>query len=99
LFRKVFSLTERVHRLPGDDASIFSVRCSSGELESTITLAAGSSGSLTARENGGPGDDTLVLLVQARGSHLKLLDALADGGGGTNSCLHTPNVQTLHISS
>ena len=65
-------------------------------LESSVHLAAGSTGSLTDHILGGTSDDLMILQAFTAGSHLRYQSLLANGGAGFNQAMVTPNV---HVSS
>jgi hypothetical protein len=69
-------------------------------LESSVTLNAGSTGSLTDRVIGGTGGgDLLTLKVHDLSHHLRSINALADGGGGGgDQAIVTPGVRVVRAS-
>ncbi len=66
-------------------------------IESTVNLAAGSTGWVSDKILGSPQDDLLILRLYDAGTHLHSHTAVIDGAGGFNAAMHTPNVQLLHI--
>jgi hypothetical protein len=66
-------------------------------IESTVTLAAGSTGWVYDKLLGSPGNDLLMLRLYTAGTHLHSRTAIIDGAGGYNIAVHTPNVQLYHI--
>jgi hypothetical protein len=66
-------------------------------IESSVTLAAGSSGRVEDKILGSPGDDVLILRLHDQGTHLRSRTAQIDGGGGFNVAMHTPNVRLVRI--
>jgi hypothetical protein len=66
-------------------------------LESTVNVAAGSTGSLVDHLLGGAGDDLLILRLQGAYSHLKLHDAVANGGLGQNVGLVSGPVKVVGV--
>ncbi len=66
-------------------------------LESTVTLAAGSSGWVYDKVLGSPQDDLLMLRLYDAGTHLHSRTAQIDGAAGYNIAVRTPNVQLFHV--
>jgi hypothetical protein len=66
-------------------------------IESSVHLAAGSSGWVSDKIFGSPGDDLLILRFYDSGTHLRGRTAAIDGRGGYNIAVHTPNVQLIRI--
>jgi hypothetical protein len=64
-------------------------------MQSTVNLAAGSTGSLADHLVGGTGRDMLILSVQAPNVHLRSLDATISHVSRTTSVSHTPNVRVV----
>jgi hypothetical protein len=67
-------------------------------LESTVNLAAGSTGSLVDHLYGGAGDDLLIMHIQGAYSHLRQRDAVANGGGGQNVGLISGPVKVIDVA-
>ena len=66
-------------------------------MESTLRVAAGSSGWVSDKIFGSPQDDLLILRLYDAGTHLHSHTAVINGGAGYNIAMHTPNVQLLNI--
>jgi hypothetical protein len=66
-------------------------------IDTMLTPAGGSSGTLTAKVFGGPGRDALRLLARKGSEFDKLaFDAVVNGGGGIDTCTHTTNVTSVN---
>ena len=64
-------------------------------LQSSVTLAAGSTGSVTDHLVGGAGRDMLILSVQSSNSHLRSLDATISHVSRSSAVAHTSNVRVV----
>jgi hypothetical protein len=64
-------------------------------MQSTVNLAAGSTGSIVDHLIGGPGRDMLILSVQAPSVHLRSLDATISHVSRSSSVSHTSNVRVV----